>query len=189
MAAAPHASAAEPTSSASAPTSEPVPDAPSARVKEHWYGWQTLAPDGVAAMMASAALATGGDPAFWELSIGTFALGAPIVHVAHGRPLVGLGDFVLRLGVPFVGMYLGGQIDVRQPYQCDADLYCTQPETGMITGGLIGGVAVSALDAAVFAYEAPAPEKHRVLASAGPRIWPSFALTPRGGRAALLGSF
>jgi len=59
----------------------------------------------------------------------------------------------------------------------------------MITGGLIGGVAVSALDAAVFAYEAPAPEKHRVLASNRPRLWPSIALTPRGGRATLVGSF
>jgi len=108
MTATPHASAAEPTSSAErALATDPIPDETPARVKDHWYGWQTLGTDGVAAMLASGALATGGDETFWGLSIGTFALGAPIVHVAHGRPLVALGDFVLRLGVPFVGMFLG----------------------------------------------------------------------------------
>ena len=75
---------------------EPTPDAPPTRVKEHWYGWQTLGTDGVAALLASGALATGGDGTFWGLSIGTYALGAPSVHLAHGRPWVATGDFVLR---------------------------------------------------------------------------------------------
>lgn len=185
-----HASAAEPASSVErASATETTPDATPARAKEHWYGWQTLGTDGVAVMLASGALATGGDAAFWELSIGTFALGAPIVHAAHGRPLVALGDFVLRLGVPFVGMYLGAQIDAHSAWKCDGDIACGPSDTATITGGLIGGVAVSALDAGVFAFEPPAPEKHRVLASNGPRLWPSIALTPRGGRAALVGSF
>jgi hypothetical protein len=190
MTATPRVSAAEPTSSVERTrATEFTPDAPASPVKEHWYGWQTLSTDSVAAMLASGAIATGGDAEFWGLSIGTFALGAPIIHVAHGRPWVALGDFVLRLGVPFVGIYLGAQIDSHQPWKCDANLYCQMRDTAMITGGLIGGVAVSALDAAVFSYEAPAPEKHRVLASSGPRIAPSVALTPRGGRVALVGSF
>jgi hypothetical protein len=139
-------------------------------------------------MLASGALATGGDAGFWELSIGTFALGAPIVHVAHGRPLVALGDFVLRLGVPFVGLYIGGQFDIHQPWTCDANGYCQQTMAGMTTGGIIGGVAVSALDAAVFAYEAAPAERRRVLAKA-PSISPSLALMPRGGRVTVVGSF
>jgi hypothetical protein len=157
--------------------------------REQWYGWQTLAVDGVAAAMATTALAlkTGAATDFWGLGIGTYALGAPIIHVVHGRPWVGLGDLGLRLGVPFVGMFIGSQFDHHMT--CVDNTDCTLSDTGMIAGGLIGASAISVIDAAALTYETPeAPKSHYAEASR-PRIWPSVAVTPRGSRVGIAGTF
>lgn len=56
-----------------------------------WYGWQTLAVDALAIPVAFL------KP---EVGIGTYALGPPIVHWAHGNPGRGAGSLAIRVGVP-----------------------------------------------------------------------------------------
>lgn len=160
-----------------------------ARSSERWYGWQTLATDGFAAAMATTALAmnNGNSDAFWALGIGSYTLGAPIIHFVHDRPWVGAGDFALRLGVPFVGMFLGSKFDDHMT--CDWNMDCRLSDTGMIAGGLIGAAAISILDASAFTYEAPRPAKTHYAEAARPRIWPNLALTPKGGRIGVSAAF
>jgi hypothetical protein len=59
----------------------------------------------------------------------------------------------------------------------------------MVAGGLLAAAAVSALDAAVFARDASERPIGKGEARAGVRWSPSFALTPRGGRAGVSGWF
>jgi hypothetical protein len=156
-----------------------------------WYGWQTLTTDGAAGALAAGTFATNGgvEVTFWTLGIGTYALGPPIIHLAHGRPAMATGDLALRLGVPALGMLLGAQVDASKPLHCNEMLDCHQSSDGMVAGGLIAAAAVAALDASVFAYDASERRIHKDAARAGFAWWPSLALTPRGGRAGVSGSF
>jgi len=176
---------------------EPIGDADStfddepAPVPERWYGWQTLVPDATAMSLAALTLATEEDTALWELGIGTFALGGPIVHAIHDRPLLALGDFALRVGVPFAGLFIGAQIDAMQPMECfedgPLDNTCEMSQTAGITGGVLGAVLVATLDATVFSYEPIKPERRPPVIKA--RVQPTFAITSDGARAGVVGIF
>jgi hypothetical protein len=161
-----------------------------ARPREEWYGWQTLALDGIAATMATATFLTNDDTevAFWELGIGTYAFGPPLVHAAHRRPLVAVGDLGLRLAVPVIGLFVGAQLD--KSWDCNAMMDCRMSTDGMIAGGLLGAALVSAADAAIFTYEPlKKPARSWDDESASLRVWPSLAVTPLGARASVSGSF
>ena len=93
---------------------EPVRDQPSAagRTHEHWYGSHTLVADAIPASLFLLAIPVDNDSetGFWAAGALTFAVGAPSVHVAHGRPGAALGSLGLRLSVPIVGMFFGAQV-------------------------------------------------------------------------------
>jgi hypothetical protein len=75
----------------------PLPTAPVA-VESHWYGWQTLLTDGSAIALPVIAATTRNEPLTTVALVaggGAFMLGAPIAHLAHGRP----GAFALSLGL------------------------------------------------------------------------------------------
>jgi hypothetical protein len=78
---------------------EPGQDpAPPVATESHWYGWQTLLTDGGAIAVPVIASMSRNEPATAVALIagaGAFVLGAPIVHLAHGRR----GAFGLSLGL------------------------------------------------------------------------------------------
>jgi hypothetical protein len=71
---------------------------PPVATESHWYGWQTLLTDGGAIALPVIASTFRNEPATTVAlcaGAGVFVLGAPIVHLAHGRP----GAFALSLGL------------------------------------------------------------------------------------------
>ncbi len=165
---------------------------PPARVRaEQWYGWQTLISDGASAAMVMATFAVDGKPevTFWTLGITTYALAPPIVHIAHGRPLTAVGDLGLRLAAPFLGLFIGAQIDKGTPPKCNAMAECRQSYDAMVAGGILAGAAIAALDAAILAREPLERAPHAEDAPTALRVWPSIALTSHGGSAQVSGIF
>jgi len=80
--------------------SPPPPSAPVLR--QHWYGRDVLISDAVSATVLGLGLMeVGGTPAMVAGATG-YALGAPIVHLVHRRPLEALASFVLRVPAPLV---------------------------------------------------------------------------------------
>lgn len=83
--------------------------APSTKKYYQWYGWQTLISDAASLSLFIAAAKTddldtrGG---LVTASVGTFALGPPIIHLMHGQPLRSLGSFALRVGPPIAAVAL-----------------------------------------------------------------------------------
>lgn len=164
--------------------------------REHWYGWQTLATDGAAASQFALAAGTH-NPAFLGLGVGTFALGAPIVHLAHHRPWMALLDLGFRVVVPLIGLSIGAEIDSHTPSTCRGssealDAVCEPSTKAIEAGGIVTTASVAALDAAFFSYEparAGRPRDERDERGAKLVLAPTFALLPHGGRVGLAGSF
>ena len=108
--------------------------------KRVWYGWQTLATDAssLAPLVLMAAMDGGGAEVFVPLALGTYVLGGPIVHAAHGNWGRAVGSLSLRIGAPIL---------------------CVLPVAGIpveafATAGLLVGAALAVtLDATVLARE------------------------------------
>jgi hypothetical protein len=117
-----------------------------------WYGWQTLAVDaGTLGVALTTKGATGSSPAALGVLASGYALGGPIVHLAHGSLIKAGESFGLRLALPVIGGLIGAAFE-RCAFQCTGGIYT-------VTGVLIGYVAAVAIDSAVIARE-------RVVASA-----------------------
>ena len=84
-------------------------DGPSpARTEKHWYGWQTLAGDGVALATIIAGVSRG-DRTISEIGLGTYLFAAPLVHAAHGHVGRGFASLGIRvLAPPAVGVLGAG---------------------------------------------------------------------------------
>jgi hypothetical protein len=144
----------------------------------HWYGYEILATDGAALLLAVPALASNSSTVHSVFGVGslmTYGLGAPIVHFTHGRVGAGFADLGLRVGMPLVLGLFGGMIGSGsyQPIPCNTSstgaysgafsgLGCgldngigqvVSTAVGAAVGSMIGiGIAV-AIDAAVIARE------------------------------------
>jgi hypothetical protein len=143
-----------------------------------WYGWQTLALDlGTYAVASGTLVATGRfestDPDATHIAIastwlGTYLLGAPIIHAAHGhwdRAGMSLG---MRAGGWFVGALGGASIG----YAIDSK---DGVGTGAAIGFLAGFIAPIVIDAAVLSKEKVAPKPRETT------VMPTAGLTPNGG--------
>lgn len=172
----------------------------------HWYGYETLATDGAALLLAVPALTSNTSAVqsvFGVGSVMTYGLGAPIVHFAHGHVGAGFADLGLRVGMPLVLGFFGGLIGATtyQPPPCSSSTLCgwgnmlgaaAAAGEGVIIGGLLGAGGAVALDAAMIARE---PVKdHDAANGAEPsnpstHIEPAFGVAPerRGGTRATLG--
>ena len=130
------------------PPSSPVPTASS------WYGWQTLTTDGASALLMVMALSSSNGSssetatAVAWLSVGTFVVGGPIVHFAHGNAGKGLGSLALRVGLPLV---VGGLGAMAERTQCGGGDFCGVG--GAFLGGLAGVVGTIAIDSTLLGYE------------------------------------
>jgi hypothetical protein len=160
----PGAPAAAPAPAAVQPASSPVH-----RVSR-WYGSQTLATDGISLVLSFAAIAANDSQASSALgiaSLGTFVLGGPLVHFAHGQVGKGFGSLALRTALPLAAGFAGGQLASAD---CGAE-FCGIG--GVLLGGLTGVVAAVAIDSAGLAYE---PVRERTSS------WPILGVTSDGKR-------
>lgn len=128
-----------PATPAPAVAAPPPPAATVAKVEmeTRWYGWQTLVLDGVAIVTT---------PIVPALGVGIYMFAPPLVHVGHGRPLVGLGDFGLRVGAPLGGALAGGLVAAAA--DCKGE-FCVLG--GAAIGFFVGLVTAVTIDAAVLA--------------------------------------
>ena len=147
-----------PPSAPPAPVSTPAePPAPS-----RWYGWQTLSADAATALTTVLVVQTGNAGlAATNLGAG-FSLGGPIVHLAHGRPLVALGDLAIRAG----GVVLGALV-AEAAFNChapsgppgsendDHGAYGICQDLAVAYGGAIAGVAAIVVDASALSWDKP----------------------------------
>jgi hypothetical protein len=79
---------------------------PPVATESTWYGWQTLLTDGGAIALPVIASAFQNEPATIVAlcaGAGAFVLGAPIVHLAHGRRGAFALSLGLRLALPALG--------------------------------------------------------------------------------------
>jgi hypothetical protein len=79
---------------------------PPVATESHWYGWQPLLTDGGAIALPIIASTFNNEPATTVAlcaGAGAFVLGAPIVHLAHGRPGAFALSLGLRLALPALG--------------------------------------------------------------------------------------
>lgn len=128
-----------------------------ARPSPEWYGWQTGGADLVALGVFSASAAA--DPkkdrvgdALVVLGAGTFAFGAPLVHLAHGRPWTAAGSLGLRLGLPFLFGGVAGGCMARKDVGCE----------GEAVGVLVGVVLAHVVDTWVLSWKPPSPKTQEV---------------------------
>ena len=154
------------TASGAAPTVEqPTVADPAA----DWYGWQSLASDaGAAALFVTAGLLSNAadhgahDRAaaattFW-LGLGTYALGGPIVHLAHKRPAAMGRSLAMRLFLPLVGgiTALPAARTLCRSDDGEDGLACLAGT--FVVGAGLGSIAAAVLDAALLA-RAPRTEE------------------------------
>jgi len=152
----------------------PPPPEPPPPPYRHWYGAQTLVLDAIGAGLVviggslSSESHVAAQQGFVAVGLTTFALGPPIVHIAHGRWKIGLADFGIRVGSVVSTGFIGAMIGASQTQSQTVGLACgtanscsdsiAEPSgdpalVGMLVGASIGAVAASLLDAAVFARE------------------------------------
>lgn len=135
-----------------------------------WYGWQPMILDGVALgaiAAAASAAAAGADKDAMLLVVLPAALvydlGGPTVHWLHGRKRIAFASLGVRIGTPLLGvlvapMFAGcGGDDVED---------CSNRSRGW--GALAGFAVASALDAALFSWDAATAEKR---AHWAPSLW------------------
>jgi hypothetical protein len=140
-----------------------------------WYGWQTLTTDGITATVVAVSLFTlsGGNRSLFlaELGVGAaiYALGAPIVHWAHGNAGTGFGSLAMRLPCGVIAYF-------------SALALAYLPVTAV---GLAGVLVPVVVDAAALAYDtAPAaPPKTQMW------LMPTVAPTKGGATFGLAGGF
>jgi len=147
--------------------------------RSSWYGYQTMAVDGAAVALMAMGVKTE-LPQLMAASFATYALGAPIVHLAHGSPGRFAADIGMRLGGPTLGAFTGAGL------VCLADGSCSAFDAaiGGALGMALGGAAALAVDYAVLSREAR-QEKW----DGKPRVAPTLTAAPSGGAVGLGGAF
>ncbi len=138
-------------------------------MEKRWYGWQTLLTDG------AAILTIGEVPA---LSIGTYLLGGPVVHWAHGNVEKGFLSLGIRTAPTLLiygalSSYDGGSVD-----NC----------VSLAVVGVLGVLASIAVDSAAIARD-KVPVESPSLALGGVRLIPSVAATGKQTSFVLGGTF
>jgi len=133
---------------ASIPSVPPTQPAPPVIVTHEWYGYQTLAIDVPALTLGVVGFATG-NTAILVSGSALYALGPPLVHVAHGRLEVGLSDLGIRILLP-VAVTLGALL-VASPVLLVMAAFCEGPgcASGAADDVLIVGVGAGVVAAVI----------------------------------------
>jgi hypothetical protein len=188
---------ADDTSPTPAPSSDiaaaPAPTTTLSTQRE-WYGWQTLLVDG--ATLGAIPLEIGASSSFANTpsasyllftSLGGYALGAPIIHAAHGHWKRGAADFGLRAGAVALGSAIGAAAG-GAPSSCDGRVAgcLDQGGGGLVAGAAIGAAVASLIDASFLTWDSHPKES----GPSSPLTWSPTAGAMRGGGVAgVSGSF
>ena len=146
-----------------------------------WYGWQSLTTDAAAVGLALAAVNLGSPDqgTLTVLSVSTYALGGPIVHLSHENPGRAGLSLVARVALPAAGLYAAYALLPSPTLHGDSP-----PAWPRVAIPVASVVAAMTLDAALLGYE----EKQSV-----PRTqvsWtPTLQLTDERADIGVLGSF
>ena len=145
------------------------------------YRAQTALADGAAALVMLGALesrTSSTETSLAELAGATFVVGAPVVHLAHGRYGRSALSFALRVSLPLVGVALGSS----RSCAWDDDACWSQRDQAQLTGLLAGAVLAAVIDSALLAGgdDRPAPP---------PRVVPTVGAPGSGLTLGLAGSF
>jgi hypothetical protein len=136
-----------------------------------WYGWQILIADGTAfALVVGGAGSNNGsqtNQGVVDVGVGTYLLGGPIVHFAHGSVGKGFGSLGLRVGLP-VGGALGGLILGAIGSSGNSNGISPALEVAGV-GFVLGIIAAPILDVTLLAYEYPSA-RDKAARSAPPRL-------------------
>lgn len=157
--------------------------------RDTWYGWQTIASDLVAVGLTTGSALSDARtaPALGLGGLGVYALGAPIVHTAHGHVARGGVDLGLRLGAPIAGLFAGfvtGLVIafIAPPRRCGSDqCFWAYPLGGALIGGGAGVLTASAVDAAFFAWDGAPARAPAAARAPALRLAPTWAALPGGG--------
>jgi hypothetical protein len=143
----------------------------------NWYGWQTLITDGAAlgiALLATDASSNSQTTLAVLAGGGSYLLGAPIIHAAHGRLGVGVGSLGLRVGAPIAGAMVGATLEGCGAFAGEEDPdSCDRP---MLVGFGLGVAAAIAVDASLLARESSPPVASEVARTRRRRIVPALAV-------------
>lgn len=137
----------------------PQPAQPGDRGVPGYRGW-TLGADAAAVGLLLVA-ADREDEGLAKLSLATYLLGAPLVHVMKDRPTRGLTSLGLRVGLPIVGAMLGEALHSEPQCESGYDYVdCSDgPSDEAVLGVVVGIIAASAIDSVYLAKgEAPKPQ-------------------------------
>ena len=152
-----------------------------------WYGYQTMMVDVSAVLLGFSSVATGA--AGGVAAAGTYVVGTPIVHLAHGN----YAAFGISLGMRTGGPLLGGLVGFGAGMGvggCDSSNgYCAVPFAGALVGAVGGMLAAVVVDAAVFAKEPREPRTTAKSWDGKPTLAPAILPSPQGGSVGVSGSF
>jgi hypothetical protein len=138
----------------------PGPEPPARYGPPYWYGWQVLVTDAASVVP----LAVGDAGWQWYAWLGTYELGGPLVHAAHGRGWRALGSLGLRVGATLAAVGAAGKCDDRNN-RTD----CTAAFSRFLVVIYAAAVADAAYDT---------QDRSRLPASAPPAV--AFTLAPHG---------
>ncbi len=180
-----------PSSPSLAPSTRPSSSAPLERDR-NWYGWQLLINDFVAlGAIGGAAVAGVGKTAGFAVIIPAavvYDLGGPTIHWLHHRRPIAAASFGVRAGVPLLGVLVGMTAASCGKDDSERSKRCRSQGTGY--GALFGFAAATALDAALFGWDAPPSESRRSRAAGVGLGWtPTLTPLPGGGAAGVVGTF
>ncbi len=174
-----------------------APDAPAAPppAQEEWYGWQTLTSDGAALLLVSASLILGSsqssvDDGLARGGILLYGLGAPTIHIFHGRGWLMPLDLGLRVLLAGAGALAAASLGLLSGLLTfDPGAGFDRAINGLRWGAITGAVASMSIDAILFARKPAPPAPASQPAASTLRVAP-FAGTARGAPVAgLAGAF
>jgi hypothetical protein len=169
---------------APAPQAARAPDGATEKLAgSHWYGWQTLATDGAAVALLATGIATSSEGVGF-FSAATFALGGPIVHLAHGRGGAAAASLGIRVGLATAGFFAGAAMEDCN-HSSEGDDFCGLE--GAAIGLLAGSGVAMILDTVLLAHESvrrEQPQRTGVLF-----VSPAVSVTKSSGTVGLAGTF
>ena len=156
------------------PAGEPAPDA--------WYGTPALVTDGVALPLAAGGLAAK-NVGLFALGGAGYLVGAPINHLANGRPGAAVGSFFLRQGAVVVAgfIFFANYIGVGCDGDGSVDGRC-EVWPGLLAGGIVLAGATLLDDLLIARTRRRAAPARRVSLAPGVVITPNVGLLSLGGR-------
>jgi hypothetical protein len=162
---------------APAAASTPASSAPETR----WYGWQTILVDIGSVGLGVAVGRAAGTGAGLAVGLTGYAIGAPIVHLAHGEGGDAGVSVGLRLGLPLVAGLIGYGIGAASFQGCaPGQWFCSRDWSagiGAFLGADVGALGAVILDWSLLGHEHVASE---AASSQGVHWSPLVAVTPKG---------